>query len=57
LPIVRPDVNGKTLFVAGNEIVELEDSLARTQAQWMGEELSKNIDEGQRRLLNAEPFA
>ncbi|EXJ73910.1 uncharacterized protein A1O5_02204 [Cladophialophora psammophila CBS 110553] len=56
LPIIQPEINGKTFFVAGNEIVELEDSLAKSQPQWMGEELSRNVDEGQRRLLNADPF-
>ncbi|KAK7883673.1 hypothetical protein LTR67_010962 [Exophiala xenobiotica] len=56
LPTVRPDVNGKTFFVAGNEIIEFEDSLAKSQPQWMGERLSRNIDEGQRRLLTAPPF-
>ncbi|KAI1623909.1 hypothetical protein EDD37DRAFT_695229 [Exophiala viscosa] len=56
LPTVRPDTNGKTFFVAGNEIVELEDSLAKSQPHWMGHSLSRDIDEGQRRLLTAEPF-
>ncbi|KIV84435.1 hypothetical protein, variant [Exophiala sideris] len=56
LPTIRPDVNGKTFFIAGNEIVELEDSLAKSQPQWIGEGLSKLIDEGQRRLLTADPF-
>ncbi|KIW87798.1 uncharacterized protein Z519_11772 [Cladophialophora bantiana CBS 173.52] len=56
LPIIQPEINGKTFFVAGNEIVELEDTLARSQPQWMGEELSRNVDEGQRRLLGADPF-
>ncbi|EKG12948.1 Glycoside hydrolase family 16 [Macrophomina phaseolina MS6] len=51
MPVVRPDVNGKSFFVAGNKIVEFEDKLHAAQPRWMGEELSKHVDEGQRRLL------
>jgi len=50
LPVVRPDVNGKAFFVAGHQIVDLEDTLHETQPLWMGEQLSKDVDEGQRRL-------
>jgi hypothetical protein len=51
LPAVRPDMNGKSLFVAGHEIVDFEEGLERTQPQWMGEQLSRDVDEGQRRIL------
>lgn len=51
LPIVKEDLNGKSLFVAGNRIVDFEDGLHETQPQWMGDELSQNVDEGQRRLI------
>ena len=51
LPLVRPEVNGKSFFVAGHKIVEFEDKLHDTQPQWMGEDLSKSVDEGQRRLI------
>lgn len=51
MPIIRPDVNGKSFFIAGHEIVDLEDSLHSTQTQWMGEQLSRDVDEGQRRLI------
>jgi hypothetical protein len=50
LPAVRPKVNGKTLWVAGNEIIEIEDALHAAQPQWLGPELSKAVDEGQIRL-------
>ncbi|KAF2144754.1 uncharacterized protein K452DRAFT_245860 [Aplosporella prunicola CBS 121167] len=50
LPVVRPDLNGKTFFVAGHRIVELEDKLHETQPLWMGQQLSEDVDEGQRRL-------
>jgi hypothetical protein len=51
LPIVRPDVNGKSFFVAGHEIVDFEDKLHETQPLWMGKQLSEDVDEGQRRLV------
>lgn len=51
LPTVKEDLNGKSLFVAGNQIVDFEDGLHETQSQWMGDELSRNVDEGQRRLI------
>ena len=51
LPIVRPDVNGKALFVAGHQIVDFEDKLHETQPLWMGKQLSADVDEGQRRLI------
>ena len=50
LPIVRPDVNGKSFFVAGHQITELEDKLAETQPLWMGKELSDNVAEGNWRI-------
>ena len=50
LPLCRPEVNGKAFFVAGNQIVDFEDSLAVTQDKWMGKQLSQDINEGQRRL-------
>ncbi|KAK3312727.1 hypothetical protein B0H66DRAFT_631481 [Apodospora peruviana] len=50
LPAVRPQVNGKTLWVAGNDIVEVEDALEATRPQWLGAELSAQLDEGQRRM-------
>ncbi|BCS25302.1 uncharacterized protein APUU_50013A [Aspergillus puulaauensis] len=50
LPSVRPEVNGKSFWVAGNQIVELEGALHAAQPQWMGENLSRQVDEGQRRM-------
>ncbi|KAB5563491.1 hypothetical protein GE09DRAFT_1275724 [Coniochaeta sp. 2T2.1] len=50
LPALRPEVNGKTLWVAGNDIVEIEDKLDETRPQWLGTPLSAQLDEGQRRM-------
>lgn len=50
LPAVRPHVNGKTLWVAGNDVIEIEDALHAAQPQWLGEQLSKDLDEGQKRM-------
>lgn len=51
LPIIRPDLNGKSLFVAGHQIVDFEDKLHESQPVWMGKQLSADVDEGQRRLF------
>lgn len=51
LPIVRPDVNGKSFLIHGANITELEDKLDETQHLWLGPELDKNMREGQRRLI------
>ncbi|KAK3381034.1 hypothetical protein B0H63DRAFT_494957 [Podospora didyma] len=51
LPAVRPEMNGTSLFVAGHQITDFEEGLTKTQPQWMGEQLSKDVDEGQRRIL------
>ena len=50
IPAVRPDLNGSTLWVAGNNAIELEKGLHETQPQWLGRELSTAVDEGQRRM-------
>lgn len=50
LPAVRQKLNGRTIWVAGNDAVELEESLHSTQDTWMGSELSKAVDEGQSRM-------
>lgn len=55
LPILQPKINGKSFFVAGHQIVEFEDKIHETQPLWMGEQLSKDVDEGQRRLLPLAP--
>lgn len=52
LPAVRNELNGKSLFVAGHDIVDFEEGLERTKPQWMGKELSDYVDEGQRRILH-----
>lgn len=51
LPVCRPEVNGRSLFVAGHQIVDFEEGFEKTQKLWMGEKLSDDVDEGQRRLL------
>lgn len=51
LPVVRPELNGKSLFVAGHEISDFEEGLEKTKPAWMGKELSDHVDEGQRRIL------
>ncbi|KAH7161910.1 hypothetical protein EDB81DRAFT_756408 [Dactylonectria macrodidyma] len=55
-PILRPEVNGKSFFVAGDDIIEIEDTLEASRPSWMGKKLSGSIDEGQRRVIGARPF-
>lgn len=50
LPAVRPTLNGRTLWVAGNNAIELEEALHVTQPQWIGKDLSIAVDEGQKRM-------
>lgn len=54
IPAIRHDINGETLFVAGNRAYALEEKLHETQPLWLGDQLSKHFDEGQRRLIPAE---
>lgn len=56
LPICNPSINGKTFFVAGNTLVEVEDAIAANEHLIFGKELSEQIKEGQRRLLTDNPF-
>lgn len=51
LSIIRPELNGKSFWVGGNEIVELEDKIHETQPLWMGSETSAGVEEGNRRML------
>lgn len=55
LPVVRPDVNGKSFYVAGNQIVEVEDKTHEAQPIWLGAQLSRDVDEGQMRLIPLAP--
>lgn len=50
IPAVRPEINGRTIWVAGNNAIELEEALQKTQLEWMGKELSVAVDEGQKRM-------
>lgn len=50
LPAVRQDMNGLTLWIAGNQAIEIEKALHDTQPQWIGKQLSSHIDEGQSRM-------
>lgn len=51
LPVTEPEINGKAFFVAGNRIVDFEDSLLDAQPQWMGQQLSDDVNKGQKFLL------
>lgn len=50
IPTVRPGINGRTIWVAGNNAVELEEPLSKSQDAWMGSNLSKAVNEGQLRM-------
>ena len=51
LPVMRPEVNGKSFLINGGNITELEDKLAETQPIWLGQKLSEDMNDGQERLL------
>lgn len=51
LPVMRPDINGKSFLINGGNITELEDKLAETQHIWLGPKLSEDMIDGQGRLI------
>lgn len=51
LPVIEPKINGKAFFVAGDDIIEFEDSLFEAQPHWMGQQLSDDVNQGQKFLL------
>lgn len=53
-PVIKPALNGKSLFVAGDQIVEFEDALYQAEPKWMGRELCEQVRRGQRLLLDLE---
>lgn len=50
LPVIKEDMHGKSLWVGGNNITELEEKIQETQPLWMGPELSAGVNEGNRRM-------
>ncbi|KAL6406501.1 uncharacterized protein AUP68_09296 [Ilyonectria robusta] len=54
LPILQPKVNGKSFFVAGDQIIDFEDTLYNAEPQWMGEQLSRDVRAGQKLLLGVD---
>lgn len=56
LPVLEPHINGQSFFVAGDKIVEFEKTLHATQSEWMGQELSENVEKGQRFLIDQAGF-
>ncbi|KXH40982.1 hypothetical protein CNYM01_05458 [Colletotrichum nymphaeae SA-01] len=51
VPVIRPEINGKSFIVHGKEFTDVEDKLDQTQHLWMGSELDEAMREGQRRLI------
>lgn len=51
LPILRPEVHGKSFWVGGGEIIEVEDKTHETQPIWMTRSMSDFVDEGQHRIV------
>jgi len=51
LPTLDPTINGKAFFVAGQQIVDIEDKLQESQPVWLGEQLSQDVNAGQAKLL------
>lgn len=50
LPVVQESINGKGFFVAADKIIDFEQKIDELQPQWMGEQVSADVNEGQRRL-------
>lgn len=51
VPVIRPEINGKSFIVHGKDFTDVEDKLDQTQHLWMGSELDEAMREGQRRLI------
>jgi hypothetical protein len=51
LPVVDPSIHGKSFWVGGNEVVELEEKIQETQPLWMGADMSAGVNEENRRML------
>lgn len=51
LPVIRENLHGKSLWVGGDEIIELEDKIQETQPLWMGAKMSAGVVEGNSRML------
>jgi hypothetical protein len=45
--------NGKTIYVAGNSMVEIEDALTNSEMQWLGQTNSKMFRMAERMNLFA----
>lgn len=43
----EPQTHGKALFVTGGNAVDIEEGLAATQPQWLGENNSREFNLGQ----------
>lgn len=50
LPVAQESINGKAFFVADDKLVEFEQKIDELQPLWMGERMSADVNEGQRRL-------
>lgn len=51
LPVLRPEINGKSFWVSGGDIAELEDTIHQSQPAWLGKKMSDDLDEGQRKTV------
>lgn len=51
LPVLRPEIRGKSFWVGGGEIIEVEDKYHETQPIWMTKAMSDFVDEGQHRIV------
>ena len=45
--LMEKDLNGKSMYVAGGRAYEIEDNLDRLEPQWLGEEPSRSLAQGQ----------
>jgi hypothetical protein len=48
LPAVRPHTHGKTLFVGGNEAIEIEQALDDLRPRWLGQDMAEAMGKGQK---------
>ena len=51
LPVLRPEIHGKSFWVGGGDIIEVEDKTHETQPMWLTQKMSDDVDEGQHRIV------
>lgn len=50
LPVCKENISGRAFFIADNTFYDFEETLEKSQDQWMGPDLNNWVSEGIRRV-------